>query len=408
MDCAHTVTTYADVLGTLAYAAPEQQQQSRVADQRADLFSVGRLFQFLVTGETAERLDGLPPGAAAVVRRATQPLADHRYATARDMKAALEERLGTPWSGTPLAVGEVLARSYEVGELAGTDSDLYAYRAIPLDTDERLALIVGGTTQACECLLAGVRALDAGARRSLGNPRVMREAWNWPFVVATGDDPLTTLLRLLGRSPRPKVIRALVDGPLFFAPLYALFAEWGGRRLPPGQFFDGVIGVVRPALLACNVLLAASIGTRPFGSVPPGPVTLGWLAGSLIDTLQKLKSGGSLGATEGKRLPLGMMEKGLERLVSDRNAVSHGASHEFRLKPYLPSLKALVDVAVLAARQSDWEALIKPAVVRDESGVWHVLESSDRYLPLTPGTRPLRVTAEARAWWRAATADTQA
>jgi serine/threonine protein kinase/tetratricopeptide (TPR) repeat protein len=100
------------VMGTPAFMAPEQALDSRRADVRADLYSLGCTFYYLLTGRTpfeqvslAEVLlkhqlaepeaveevrRGVPPSLAGVVRRMMAKLPDLRYQTAAEVAAALE------------------------------------------------------------------------------------------------------------------------------------------------------------------------------------------------------------------------------------------------------------------------------------------------------------------------------
>jgi serine/threonine protein kinase len=416
IDSAHTVTTLADVLGTLAYAAPEQKRESRVADQRADLYSVGKLFQFLVTAELGEHLDGLPPGAAAVVRRATQPLAEHRYATALEMKADLEERLGTPWSGTPIAVGEVLLRSIAVGELAGAEESIFTYDATALDTHERLALFVGGTAQASERLLEAVRALETDKRIALGHPRVLREAWNWPFVIVPSDDPLGSLEELLGRIDPPThaayesnehQLEMWPSSELpFLNSLKELASNWIQCEVELDKFLQGLTLVVTPSMVACCALIATRL--RHSGSdVPFKPGNLRTFSSLVSTTLDLLDR-----TADQPWWPSSGIESyskalaGISYLLRLRNEFVHGDPNEFddhrmhalRLETCGEGLTSLVAFAEEVARGFDWETQLRPAVVRDDSGAWHVIRSSNEYVPLTLGAARLPVSDEARAW----------
>lgn len=88
-------------LGTPGFAAPEQ--HSGMSEIRSDLFSVGAVLSFLLTGEdgTLTRLPcrparirgDVPSAIDAVVRKATQFDAERRYASAREMADALRQAL---------------------------------------------------------------------------------------------------------------------------------------------------------------------------------------------------------------------------------------------------------------------------------------------------------------------------
>jgi WD40 repeat protein len=108
-----TLTRDGSVIGTPDYVAPEQLENPHGADIRADLYSLGCTFYFLLTGrppfsggtllqkldrqrwETPPSVDQLrpeaPAGVAAVVRRLLAKRPEDRYRTPADLAAALEE-----------------------------------------------------------------------------------------------------------------------------------------------------------------------------------------------------------------------------------------------------------------------------------------------------------------------------
>jgi uncharacterized protein (TIGR03067 family) len=93
----HALTGTHQVMGTLRYMAPEQMQQTRTVDHRADIFSLGVVFYELLTGE-------LPMGKFAppskrvqvdvrldeIVLRALEQEPEQRYQHASDVKTAVE------------------------------------------------------------------------------------------------------------------------------------------------------------------------------------------------------------------------------------------------------------------------------------------------------------------------------
>lgn len=112
-----TLTRDGSVIGTPDYIAPEQLEDPRNVDIRADLYSLGCTFYFLLTGEVpfpggslVQKLDRhrwqtapavtqvrpeVPAALAAVVRRLTAKHPDDRYQTPAELVAALESLLRT-------------------------------------------------------------------------------------------------------------------------------------------------------------------------------------------------------------------------------------------------------------------------------------------------------------------------
>jgi eukaryotic-like serine/threonine-protein kinase len=74
------------------YRAPEEQQSGSV-DGRADVFSLGSVLHRMLVGRTPDRaeIDGrLPPDVQAIVKRATHPKPNMRYASAAEMASECE------------------------------------------------------------------------------------------------------------------------------------------------------------------------------------------------------------------------------------------------------------------------------------------------------------------------------
>jgi WD40 repeat protein/tRNA A-37 threonylcarbamoyl transferase component Bud32 len=111
-DSGFTLTQEGTVLGTADFIAPEQIENSHDVDIRADLYSLGCTFYFLLTGQVVfpggsmiQKLDkqrwqapppverlrpSVPPDVAAVVRRLLAKHPDDRFATPRDLADELQ------------------------------------------------------------------------------------------------------------------------------------------------------------------------------------------------------------------------------------------------------------------------------------------------------------------------------
>jgi serine/threonine protein kinase len=75
-----TLTSTLAGMGSPWYTAPEQWRDARSADRRADIYSLGKVLQTLVTGEMPIT-DDVPAGRwQPIVQRATATRPDHRYA----------------------------------------------------------------------------------------------------------------------------------------------------------------------------------------------------------------------------------------------------------------------------------------------------------------------------------------
>jgi tRNA A-37 threonylcarbamoyl transferase component Bud32 len=198
-----TLTQDGAMLGTPDYIAPEQLENAHEADIRADLYSLGCTFHYLLTGQVPfpggtliQKLDKqrwappppvdqlrpeVPPGVAAVVRKLMAKKPEDRYQTPAELVAALGQlaRGGSipaeprppilaparqlaghregAWGVAVSADGRLalsggrdravrlwdLATGQEVRTFAGQGQEV---RAVALAPDGRLALSAGGVT----------------------------------------------------------------------------------------------------------------------------------------------------------------------------------------------------------------------------------------------------------------------
>jgi serine/threonine protein kinase len=172
---ARRLTRTAEALGTWAFSAPEQLQPGGTPpDARADLYSMGRLFEFLLTKRTAppdEVVPGLPPGVEAVVRRAVHADPRLRFTSAREMLDTVRERGTAGWRhGAPVQVGDRILGTYDLIALDTEAKGLYAFRAQETLTDGIVSIgLARSESEAADELL---RLGRENART--GRPRLLR------------------------------------------------------------------------------------------------------------------------------------------------------------------------------------------------------------------------------------------
>ena len=125
------------IIGTVNYMSPEQ-ALGKPVDARTDLFSLGVVLYEAVTGELPFRgesitetitliardepppLRGVSPGLEAIIRRCLAKKPEDRFASAREVAAALEEQLGA--APTAPYTRAVALRGHEVTGSRGDDA----------------------------------------------------------------------------------------------------------------------------------------------------------------------------------------------------------------------------------------------------------------------------------------------
>ena len=122
-DAATAMLTMSNVaMGTPDFMAPEAMLGAANADHRADLYAVGVMLYQMLTGKlprgkyepASSTVPGLDKRLDRVVDRALQPKAEARYASARDMSAALDPISRAVAKRTPARAGRPVARTRPV------------------------------------------------------------------------------------------------------------------------------------------------------------------------------------------------------------------------------------------------------------------------------------------------------
>jgi serine/threonine protein kinase len=93
------LTSTAEAMGTAFYTAPEQWRDASRVDERADIYSAGKVLQALVTGATPVD-DDVPPGVLRpVILKAIAQNRRKRHETVAELLAAIEAAVAKPPAG---------------------------------------------------------------------------------------------------------------------------------------------------------------------------------------------------------------------------------------------------------------------------------------------------------------------
>lgn len=208
-DALAPLTRTFDALGTFDFAAPEQMVRGAQVDRRADLYSVGRLLEFLVTGKlgpACEVSPTIPAGLSAVVHRATHRRPEDRFATCDEMRSVLHQRMSARWEGAPVEAGDRVGDSFDLVKLCGHRDGIWAFEATEVATSDRVTLLLarrGRNDEGSARLVQAVRALPLTLRSLLGSPRINSDGALLHYTVLPLPDPAEVLNALLeSRQPR--------------------------------------------------------------------------------------------------------------------------------------------------------------------------------------------------------------
>ena len=137
------LTATAEAMGSAFYTAPEQWRDSKRVDERADIYSAGKILQALVAGG-APIGDDVPPGKLrAVIQRAISHDSQRRYGSATELLAAIEAAVAVVPAGDLENPGERAERLRPplrdagiTGQAALAELTQWAEEVDPADDDD--------------------------------------------------------------------------------------------------------------------------------------------------------------------------------------------------------------------------------------------------------------------------------
>jgi serine/threonine protein kinase len=108
-------------MGTILYMAPEQLGDTKHADERADIFSLGRMLYELMTGRLTSAVQdasGIDPAIALIIARCTRRRPEDRFQTLTELKVVWRVAVGTEDAGSDsqrlkLLLSNLLASSFD-------------------------------------------------------------------------------------------------------------------------------------------------------------------------------------------------------------------------------------------------------------------------------------------------------
>lgn len=180
-----------DFLGSQGFAAPEQFRKGEI-DRRVDIFALGRVIQAALIGDRDDGIDVIPPGMQAIIHRATHESPDHRFASALEMKVAINGRRDGAWQGVPVQENSPLDHNHELLTLKHSIDNVWIFDAVETRTGRREAIALAAEPAAREALLEAVgRQRDGSCTTQTTGPHSIL------FTILPPDDEAQRLERLL-------------------------------------------------------------------------------------------------------------------------------------------------------------------------------------------------------------------
>jgi len=180
-----------DFLGSQGFAAPEQFRKGEI-DRRVDIYALGRVIQAALIGDRDDRIDVIPPGMQAIIHRATYENPDHRFASALEMKVAINGRRDGAWQGVPVQENSPLDHNHELLALKHSIDNVWIFDAVETRTGRREAIALAAEPAAREALLEAVGRQREGSctTQTTGSHSIL-------FTILPPDDEAQRLERLL-------------------------------------------------------------------------------------------------------------------------------------------------------------------------------------------------------------------
>ncbi|TCL72516.1 MULTISPECIES: serine/threonine-protein kinase [unclassified Curtobacterium] len=148
-------------MGTFAYSAPEQFNNAKEADQRSDVFALGRIFYEMLSGQmsiTGQDLERVPGQYRFIINKATQIDPERRFATVGEMLrevALLGREPGSLLSPAEQAIS--LVEAIASGDIELVDE----FARLVLEKSDDLQLFIQVVPKVPESVLAQLATRDA-------------------------------------------------------------------------------------------------------------------------------------------------------------------------------------------------------------------------------------------------------
>jgi serine/threonine protein kinase len=205
----HTITGFG--MGTFLYMAPEQMTDAKNADERSDIYSLGRILLEMFTGRLASPVtdtSSLDDGIAHVIEKCTKTDPNRRYQSVADLKQEFLTVLGvnqslSPYDEITALIGQLVSKARPERKGAERLLDLLAQNRS--DTDMIHEVVMALPEQVASILLD----IDRNQMRSIMTAFVSHttsQSWGFTYTDSIG----TQCKRLYNALPDPQIRAELI------------------------------------------------------------------------------------------------------------------------------------------------------------------------------------------------------
>lgn len=209
-------TVTGDRFGTPGYTAPEQAVDAKNADERSDIFALGRILYELYTGDNPSAVQDLtrvPPGVAAIIDRCTKTDPQKRFASVADLRRAFTNLLrASDRESDSALIKSLLSRAIAQGQLAAKEvvQLVHAVERCRNDIDLLHEVCVGLPETVVSQLWKENQFLTATIVNAFCE-QIINQGWGFSYVDTLGDACVRIYRAIDNAEVRAAVVFAIVE-----------------------------------------------------------------------------------------------------------------------------------------------------------------------------------------------------
>lgn len=209
-------TVTGERFGTPGYVAPEQAANAKNADERSDIFALGRIIYELHTGDNpsaVQDLTNVPPGMAAIIDRCTKTDPTKRFKSVADLRRAFKNLMtASDRESDDALIKALLSQAISQGEFSIDDLPKFAaaVERCKKDIDLLQEVCVGLPQAAITQLWQENQFLCEYVVNAFCN-QVASQGWGFSYVDTLGNTLVRIFRAIDDADIRASVVYAIVE-----------------------------------------------------------------------------------------------------------------------------------------------------------------------------------------------------